>query len=338
MSEHVIITVPEERTIGVITTEIKALHGQAQQIILGYAIEIGRRLTEAKALLPHGAWGDWLRDEVAFSKSTANNFMRIFDEYGAAQLGLFGPEAKSQALGNLNYTKALKLLAIPEEEREAFAEEHRVEDLSSRELDRLIRERDEARKAAAEAKELAEQRESAARQAEKLQSEAERARAEAKGLEDQARAAREEADKARAEARKVRQQLKDLKENPRISDAHMEQLRLEVRKAAEEEAGKRLEKQLKEASAKQAAAEQAAREAKAQAERAAMERDALEKKLALADGDALLFKAQFDQLQETFYKCHGLLMKIEVNSPETAKKLKRALEAAVERMKEMVRP
>ena len=92
----------ENRDIGVITMEIKTLHRQAQQVVLGYAIEIGRRLREAKEQLPHGRWGDWLKTEVEFSQSTANNFMRIFDEYGANQFSLFGMEAKSQALGNLS--------------------------------------------------------------------------------------------------------------------------------------------------------------------------------------------------------------------------------------------
>ena len=35
--------------------------------------------------------------------------------------------AESQTLGNLPYTHALKLLALPAEEREEFAQEHHVE-------------------------------------------------------------------------------------------------------------------------------------------------------------------------------------------------------------------
>ena len=47
----------EEREIGVITMEIKTLHAQAQKMLLSYAIEIGRRLCEAKASCPMGAGG-----------------------------------------------------------------------------------------------------------------------------------------------------------------------------------------------------------------------------------------------------------------------------------------
>lgn len=138
MSETISVPVAAQRDIQTVTTEIRTLHRQAQGMILNYAIEIGRRLKEAKSLLEHGEWGEWLETEVDFSRSTANNFMKIFEEYGAKQVSLFG-DANSQTIGNLPYTHALKLLAVPAEEREEFVEEHHVEDLSSRELDRLIK-------------------------------------------------------------------------------------------------------------------------------------------------------------------------------------------------------
>ena len=145
---------PPPRTVETVTLEIRTLQHQAQGIILNYAIEIGRRLEEAKAMLTHGEWGAWLKRELDFSQSTANNFMRIFREYGAAQQSLFGGEAKSQSLANLTYTKALRLLAIPdEEERERFIAGHDVEGMSSRELDKALKEREEALEAAAAAEE-----------------------------------------------------------------------------------------------------------------------------------------------------------------------------------------
>ena len=67
------------REIGVITAEIKDLCRQAQTMALLYAVEIGRRLDEAKRALPYGKWGEWLKNEVEFSQSTANNFMRLFE-------------------------------------------------------------------------------------------------------------------------------------------------------------------------------------------------------------------------------------------------------------------
>ena len=106
------------RDIDTVTGEIITICKQAQTMALMYAIEIGRRLKEAKSLLPHGEWGNWLKERVEFSPSTAQNFMKIFDEYGTEQISLFGDKANTQTLGNLPYTKALRLLSLPAEERE----------------------------------------------------------------------------------------------------------------------------------------------------------------------------------------------------------------------------
>ena len=122
MSELSTTSSQPARTVEAVTLEIQTLQRQAQQLLLGYAIEIGRRLVEVKAMLPHGQWGTYIKEQVGYSQSTANNLMRIFEEYGAAQQSIFGPEANSQALGNLSYTKALRLLARRAEEDRAERE------------------------------------------------------------------------------------------------------------------------------------------------------------------------------------------------------------------------
>ena len=140
------------REIGIITAEIKDLCRQAQTMALLYAVEIGRRLDEAKRALPYGKWGEWLKNEVEFSQSSANNFMKLYEEYGAAQISIFGASVDSQTFANLPYSKALQLLAVPRDEREAFAEEVGAADLSVKELKAAIEERDRAKKEAEEAK------------------------------------------------------------------------------------------------------------------------------------------------------------------------------------------
>ena len=86
--------------------------------------------------------------------------MRIFREYGADQQSLFGGEAKSQALGALTYTKALRLLALPDaEEREKFLAEHDVSAMSTRELEQALKDREAALAEAASAREAREKME-----------------------------------------------------------------------------------------------------------------------------------------------------------------------------------
>jgi len=127
------------RTPEVIAAEIRAL----TSTMLTSVIEIGRRFVEAKAMLPHGQFGPWLESSTGYSQRTANNYMRLFEEYGDSQGSLFGATVNSQAFANLPYSKALALLAVPAEEREEFAEVVDAEGISLRELQEKIRERDQ---------------------------------------------------------------------------------------------------------------------------------------------------------------------------------------------------
>ena len=130
---------PEEvRTIEVITGEIRDAQRKGGEAIL----TIGRCLIEAKEQLPHGEWLPWLSEQVGYAEKTAQNFMRLAREF-----------SNPQALADLGATKALALLALPAEEREQFVAEHNVVDMTSRQLQQAIRERDEARAAATAAEE-----------------------------------------------------------------------------------------------------------------------------------------------------------------------------------------
>ena len=74
------------------TTEIKALARRMAQDI----IEIGRRLIAVKALLPHGAFIDWLTAEFGWHRATANRFIQVAQQFGdkdLSQIATFDPSA-----------------------------------------------------------------------------------------------------------------------------------------------------------------------------------------------------------------------------------------------------
>nr|WP_287705079.1 DUF3102 domain-containing protein [Dehalobacter sp.] len=77
-----------DRTPLVIAAEINTIKRQMEKIFLVHAIEIGRRLKEAKDLLPHGGWGKWLEESVSYSQITADRLMRIYSVYGSNQPSL----------------------------------------------------------------------------------------------------------------------------------------------------------------------------------------------------------------------------------------------------------
>ncbi len=131
------------RPLAQVTAELKAYKQQAAQSF----IEIGKRLIEAKAQLSHGEWLEWLKNEAEFSERSAQNFMRIAENY-----------SNPQPIADLSYTKLLALLQVPEDEREQFlaeshlvnGEEKTVQDMTTRELEQVVRERDEANQRAAD--------------------------------------------------------------------------------------------------------------------------------------------------------------------------------------------
>lgn len=134
-----------DRTLETIATEINSIRDQTKNIVLQSSVEIGRRLVKAKAMVGHGNWENWLKTSVDYSQRTAGNLIKIFQEYGTGQQKLFGTSSNSQALADLNYTQAIALLGIPtEEERIEFAETHNMNEMSTRELQQAIKDRDAA--------------------------------------------------------------------------------------------------------------------------------------------------------------------------------------------------
>lgn len=112
-----------------LASEINLITEQTKQMVLMNFIELGKRLTEAKAMVKHGEWGNWLKERVNYSQRTANNMMKLYAEYGAS-----GIASKSQSIANLSVTQAVALLKIPAEEREKFAEQNNAKDMTIREL------------------------------------------------------------------------------------------------------------------------------------------------------------------------------------------------------------
>lgn len=117
------------RTAETIAAEINVIKAQVRQTAVMATIEIGKRLKEAKSLVPYGEWGMWLQQNVDYSERKAQNAMALAEEYALKD---------PQAIADLDVTKAVMLLAVPGEEREAFVAEHQVEDISVRELKAAI--------------------------------------------------------------------------------------------------------------------------------------------------------------------------------------------------------
>lgn len=291
------------RNLETVTAEIVTITGQVRCAVVSAAIEIGRRLVEAKELVPHGEWGKYLEEKVSFSTSQANNMMRLYNEYGSNQESLFGTGAK--AIEALSVTSAIRLLSLPAEEREAFAEENDVAAMSTRELEKAIRERNEAREAQKAAEASARQSEDAVKTAE----------ATAADYREKLAALEKKLDSARAEEQKAREAVKQLKKNPAVPEDLMAKIREEAEASAAEAAAREAEEKLKKLESAKAAAEKKAADAQSALEEARRQK-------AFQDPQAAVFRVLFGKVQEDFRQMENVLEQIQ--DPELAGKLRGA--------------
>lgn len=306
------------RPIEVITQEINFYKQTAGAAVL----EIGKRLNEAKAQLDHGEWGEWLEKKVEFSEASAQRFMRLAKEY-----------TNSSPVTALGASKALILLALPEDEREGFMEQtHNINgeektalEMSKRELEKAVKEKNDALR------------------------QAELAKMDVNELESKLSYQQKETAHLAETLKKTTEELEELKSRPvevatlPLSDEDME----DIKKQAAEEKQKEIEQlknKIEHLKNDVQKSKQAAKTAKEQIEAAKTAQDAtlarqreenkklserieeLNKKLVVSSsGDMAEFKAYFENAKYSVNKMLEIADKTEEN-----KKLKNALHAFCE--------
>ena len=319
-----------QRTPDIIGAEIRGLTQQAKTMTVWFGIEIGRRLTEAKEMLEHGQWLAYLKEQTEFSRSSAGRLMTLYKKYGAAQTSLFGAEANYPTLNNLSISNALRLLAVPEDEREEFAAEHDVEHMSARELDELIKLRVLSEHGAAKAEEQVQQ---AADGAAKADEQYQKAKKELHLL-------REKLGNAEAQKAAAEKELSELRELPvevavEVDEKAVEEAVTAARAKNDAEWAEKMAKvknELSEAGLKAEKLKAKIKNAEEKAAASAAELEKLKKSQTLADPNTAVFKQIFEQVQEDFNKLHGSLLKVRASDPDTAQKLTAAVRALVDKM------
>ncbi len=329
MSELTIV--PHSRGLDDVTRDIRIQTGQ----FLRAAIEIGRLLFEAKDMVEPGGWGRYVEEELPFSHSWANNYMKLYKEYGSDQTSLFGD---SQAFMNLRPTQALELLALPAEVREQFVQTHDVEDMSTRELHKEVQEelkKTQAKLRDAEQDKLFLQQKVASLEStegaweaeiRKLKAKVETAGQIQKDTQKKLDDMTAKAQAAEEKARESRKRLQELEKDPEIPESVMAQLQQEAQAEADRKAALDSQKEVNKLTAELKRAEEAWEAAEEKLRE-------IQKRSQLSDPDAAVFKAVFQQVQEDFNRLGGLLTKISARDPELGGKLKTAIGALIEKMR-----
>lgn len=130
------VATPNNITLPKLEEEIKSYFKQIKQHYIDIGnntIEIGKRLIQAKSLLKHGEWINWLQDNFQLSYQTAAKFIQCAERF---------PNIVS--VRDLNSTQLMALLALPKADTEIFIEQKissgtPVSDMSVRTLRKEIK-------------------------------------------------------------------------------------------------------------------------------------------------------------------------------------------------------
>lgn len=301
-----------ERTIDEITSDIL----RAQQTGGEAVLTIGKGLVEAKEKLNHGEWLDWLAERVNYSPRMAQKLMKLGREW-----------TNANALTHLGTAKAFALLVLPEDERENFmtephmvdGEEKTVIDMTSRELEKAVRERAEALEAKVKAE------------------------ADLKTMEDAVAKTMTSLNQANSAKDALQKELDALKSRPVEVAVQVDQ---EAVEKAREEGYRQAKKELK--TAEKAAGEQVSK-ANETAARVKTELDQARKEIEdlkfearragnpsplSTDAELAQFKLLFDQAQTIVNQMRGLLLKVRKrNDAENTGKLEAALTALSDKVR-----
>ena len=331
-----------ERTPEVIAAEIRYIDEETCKSILHGAIEIGQRLQEAKEMLAHGEWESWCKENLDYSKSKAERFMKIAAEYGDENSTYYIALTKTSTLTDLSISNALRLLQVPEKEVENFAEKHDLSSISARELEKEIKKLKADLKAEEDAKASAERSlEDAAKIAEKEKADLQE---EIKKLKDELELAMtvEVNDEFESYKKEMSEKIEQLQEKLEKSKSKVEMLKEEINQAngSVQEAVKRAVKEATENAADEAAkkAESEVSEKLAELEAEKREKqeeiERLEKKLSASSDDTLIrLNIKVQNLQTELKDIKSLLNRLE---PEMAGKIKVGIKTIFEGYKELM--
>lgn len=121
---------------------------------------LARVLVEAKAVVPHGEWLAWIRDNADVSEKTAEDMMAAYRRF-----------KDNPQIQQLAPSKTFKLLALPAGSEGAFMEQHDVENMTVRQIAEAVKkaraeEQEKARQSIERERTLREEAEERARELE----------------------------------------------------------------------------------------------------------------------------------------------------------------------------
>lgn len=126
----------EEKALSILKDVTERVRYYAKRNMADW-LELGKALTEAKELVPHGEWEEYVSQNAGMSQRMCQNCMKAYSRFGTDN-----PE-----ISGLNMTQVIGLLSASDEEIEKLSGDGDLSAMSSREIKaRLQKEREKGRK------------------------------------------------------------------------------------------------------------------------------------------------------------------------------------------------
>lgn len=233
--------------------------------------------------------------------------MQYAEVYGDENSPYFKAISNSYTYTNLEFSKGLALLAVPEDEVEDFVSGEEIDKMTVRELEEKIKE---------------------------LQTEAEAVGDNYVALESDNLMLKDEMEDAMTKLAEANRRLTSLQEKQEGADDNLRKKlaaeRAKIEASVREDVRKRLAAEIEETKSAASAAEE--RASAAEEKLAGVER----KMSALGNEDIILFKVKVEEVQMSFNAAMETVTRIHADNPEQAEKLKTALLAILDGMKAAV--
>lgn len=315
------------RSVETITTEIIMIKQQTASVVASAAFEIGRRLCEAKEKVPAGKWISYLQEQLDYRPSTAENLMRIYREFGSEQVDLLTGKIPAEVFGRLDQSQMVAMFSLePSQRMELMDQTEGIEDMSSRQIADLVKQKKAAEKEAERERKARERADKIATQqadkASKLETEAGKHKQQIKDLEDELERIRMELDTEKAQSSIVPPETSE-------KDKRIEELLAEIadlKQKNDPEKGLELIR------------EQVRREMQNDLEAADNRAAAMEKKLESAKNPAVQrISFLFSEAQDLVKRTCAELDALDETEPEKAAKLRGAISKALRDMGDFVK-
>lgn len=111
------------------TIEILAAQARALKMTINVNMwQLARVFVEAKQIVPHGQWGKWLEENAEVSERTAQDMMQAYKRFGGI------PQIEG-----IGKAKLFRMLPLPDGAVEQFLKENDVSNMSTREIERAVK-------------------------------------------------------------------------------------------------------------------------------------------------------------------------------------------------------